>query len=56
MCLCSCSTFSFYHIEVREKNVSQKEKLEHLKYKPFSLELFPLVVVHIVVDCAALPY
>ena len=57
--MCLCWVYNFMILLYRNsttKNISQNHKIVHLWYKHFSLVLFLLVVVHIVIYCAALPY
>jgi len=49
-------TILFYYIEMTEKNVISNKKNGHLQKTTLLLVLFPLVVVLMVIYCAALPY
>ena len=57
--MCLCWVYNFMILLYRNsttKNISQNHKIVHFENYSFSLVLFPLVVVHIVIYCAALPY
>ena len=48
--------FSFYHIELTHPRIYLKKKKWALAKTTLLLVLFPLVVVLMVIYCAALPY